>query len=301
MESSDNIGNVLSRFYSLYGRPQEGPPENLDITNIIHGQSQIQGDITLLQQICDDTKVYRDFVRCRDLVEDIAVRLSESSKFVEELDKVLTEIDINENYLTNGIFWYTLASSLDPSGSKQSHAELLLPKEIPLPFRHMLQLQGSLIFRLFISLVYMKESIIQDILQQGNSSKLPTLILCRQLLNCEYIRHLRNALSHADFDTNVGGIVFRDNEVWYGATPAFLDWLCIWVFTIHTSVFLFYKKGATNKDSALINLGMESADWSRLINIGEEFIIISPMHFNKIHSHIGIFQPVFIRLKAFFL
>ena len=242
MGSSDNIGNVLRRFYSLYGRPQEYPPENVIISDIIPGFNQIQGDINLLQRICDNIKAYRDFVRCRDLVENLAMRLSDSSMFVEEIDKVLTEIDINVNHLTNGVFWYTLASSLDPSGSKQTHVKLLLPKEIPHPFRHMLQLQGSLIFRLYISLVYMKESVIQDILQQGNSSKLPTLILCRQLLNCDYIRHLRNALSHADFDTNVGGIVFRDNEVWYGASPGFLDWLCIWVFTIHHILILVLQK-----------------------------------------------------------
>lgn len=238
MESSDNNGNILHRFYSLYGRPQEGPPVNLNISDIIPGFN----DIILLQRICDDTKVYRDFVKCRDLVENIAVRLSESSKYVEELEKVLTEIDINVNHLTNGIFWYTLSSSLDPIESKQTHTELLLPKEIPLPFRFMLQRQGSLIFRLYISFVYMKEGVIQDIFQQGNFSKLPILNLCRQLLNCDYIRHLRNALSHADFDTNVGGIVFRDNEVWYGATPGFLDWLSIWVFTIHQICVLVLKK-----------------------------------------------------------
>lgn len=243
MESSDNIGNVLRIFYSLYGRPQECPPENVIISDRIPGFNQIQNDIKLLQRICDDTEAYRDFIRCRDLIEDISVRLSEAYKFVEELDKVLTEINIKENHLTNGIFWYTLASSLDPS-SKQSHAKplLLLPKEIPLPFRHVLQLQGSLIFRLYISLVYMKESVIQEILQQGNSAKLPTLILCRQLLNCDYIRHLRNALSHADFDINVGGIVFHDKEVWYGATPGFLDWLCTWVFTIHHILILVLQK-----------------------------------------------------------
>lgn len=242
MKSSDKIGNVLRKFYLLYGRPQEGPSEDLNVTDITPGFRQIQDDINLLQRICDDTKSYRDFVKCRDLIEDLAARLSEPSKFVEELDMVLTEIDINENHLTNGIFWYTLASSLDPNGNKQSHAELLLPKEIPLPFRHMVQLQGSLIFRLYISLVYMKEGVIQDILQQGNTSKLPTVLLCRQLLNCDYIRHLRNALSHADFDTNVGGIVFRDNEIWYGATPGFLDWLCIWVFTIHHICVLVLQK-----------------------------------------------------------
>ncbi len=79
----------------------------------------------------------------------------------------------------------------------------------------------------------MKEGIIQDVLQKGSSLRMPTLILCRQLLNCDYIRRLRNALSHADFETSIAGIVWRDNGVWYGATPGFLDWLCIWVFTIH--------------------------------------------------------------------
>lgn len=244
MKSSDNIGNALRRFYSLYGRPQEGPPENLNVTDIVPGLSQIQDDIDLLQRICDDTKVYRDFTKCRDLIEDLAVRLSKSSEFVEELERVLTEVDINESHLTNGVFWYTLASSLDPGRGMQSNEQLLLPREIPLQFRHMLQLQGSLIFRLYISLVYMKEGDIEDILLQGSSSKLPTLILCRQLLNCDYIRHLRNALSHADFDTNAGGIVFRDNGVWYGATPGFLDWLCIWVVTIHhICILVLQEKG----------------------------------------------------------
>jgi len=217
----------------MYGMPQEGPLGDINISDVVSESVRIQADADLLQKICNDEKIYREFKKCRDLIETLAERLSESSVLVEELQDILFQVDINKYQLTDGIFWYTLAASRDPRADKRNHAELLLPKEIPFLFRHILQVQGSLLFKLYITLVYMKEGVIQKILKKGNSSRMPVLILCRQLLNCDFIRHLRNALSHADFANSIAGIVFCDNAIWYGATPGFLDWLCTWIFTIH--------------------------------------------------------------------
>ena len=79
----------------------------------------------------------------------------------------------------------------------------------------------------------MKSGAIEKILSAGNQAKKPTLILCRQLLNCDYVRHLRNSLSHASFRSTIAGINFKDNNFECVATPGFLDWLCSWVFIIH--------------------------------------------------------------------
>jgi hypothetical protein len=48
---------------------------------------------------------------------------------------VLSKVEIKEYRQTNGIFWYTFAASLDPQKNKQTDGELLLPLEIPLPYR----------------------------------------------------------------------------------------------------------------------------------------------------------------------
>ena len=79
----------------------------------------------------------------------------------------------------------------------------------------------------------MREGAIGDIITAGSAERLPILGLCRKLINCDYVRHIRNALSHADFSPCMAGIVFRDNDCLYIASPGFHDWLCIWLFIIH--------------------------------------------------------------------
>ena len=55
-----------------------------------------------------------------------------------------------------------------------------------------------------------------------------------------------------------------------------------------TSQFIFYIHAHRFALSKKLENGI--TDWSRLTNMGKEFIIISPMHFDRVHSHIGIFQ-----------
>ncbi len=127
----------------MYGRPQEGPSEQVNISEIVH---EADLDIDLLQRICNNTLVYQEFTKCRDIAEKVAARLTKSPKLVEELEEVLSLININEYHLSNGIFLYSLALSLDPRGTEQTQADLKLPKEIPLPIRNVLQTSGIVNF-----------------------------------------------------------------------------------------------------------------------------------------------------------
>lgn len=193
----------------------------------------------MLSKICDNP-IDKKFCKCRELLEKIADLLSDSTLLLKELEEISDHIESEIINLSNGIFWYTLATGLEPN--KKNDQDLKLPDKIPYFFRKQLQVQGALIFRLYIALVYMKSGAIEKILSAGFQAKKPTLILCRQLLNCDYVRHLRNSLSHANFRSTIAGINFKDNNFECVATPGFLDWLCVWVFLIHYNCICVIEK-----------------------------------------------------------
>ena len=206
----------------------------MNLAEILPQSDSIQEDLELLRFFLSNDTVRRDFERCRDILEQIATALTDSTTFLRELQNLNFPAKAELDYLTNGIFWFNLASQLHPD-AKMKTDNLSLPGQIPEPLRRSLQIQGALVFKLYIGLVYMREGVLADILTAGSTARMPTLGLCRKLLNCDYVRHVRNALSHADFSPCMVGIVFRDNGYLCIASPGFLDWLCIWLFTLHFS------------------------------------------------------------------
>jgi hypothetical protein len=234
MKAQDALGDLLRRFYRTYGIPDEGPPDGLNLSELIPQTDSIQRDSDLLKLFLSNNTVQGDFERCRDILEQIATALADSTAFLQELQSLNMQAAIEMDRLTNGIFWFTLASQLYPNAKTKS-ADLSLPVQIPKPFRRSLQIQGALVLKLYIGLVYMREGVLGDILAAGSAARMPIIGLCRKLLNCDYVRHIRNALSHADFSPCMAGIVFRDRGYLCIASPGFLDRLCIWLFTLHHS------------------------------------------------------------------
>jgi hypothetical protein len=234
VKAQDDLVELLRRFYRTYGRPGEGPPDGLNLAGLIHQTDSIQQDSDLLRLFLSNDTARRDFERCCEILEKIATALSDSTAFLRELQDLNLQAEVELDHLTNGIFWFSLASQLHADTETKSN-DLSLPTQIPEPFRRSLQIQGALVFKLYIGLVYMREGVLGDILAAGSVARMPTLGLCRKLLNCDYVRHVRNALSHGDFSPFMAGIVFRDNGYLCIASPGFLDWLCIWLFTLHYS------------------------------------------------------------------
>ena len=241
MKAQDELGDLLRRFYRTYGRPEEGPPDGMNLAEVLPQSGSIQQDSDFLRLCLSNDTARKDFERCRDILEQIATALADSTTFLQELQNLNLPAKPELDNLTNGIFWFTLASQLHPDAKTKSD-NLSLPTEIPEPFRRSLQIQGTLVFKLYISLVYMREGVLADILTAGSTARMPTLGLCRKLLNCDYVRHVRNALSHADFSPCMAGIVFRDNGYLCIASPGFLEWLCIWLFTLHYSCMCVFGK-----------------------------------------------------------
>ena len=134
--------------------------------------------------------------------------------------------------LSNGVFWFSLASSLD----KRKHGLPTTPfdkhMDLPLPLKIRLTVEGTLVFRLYIALVYMREGLLSDLITQGARAGKPCCGRVNKLLNSDYVRRIRNALSHGSFSSCIAGIAFRDDNGTIVATPGFLNRLCTWLMLI---------------------------------------------------------------------
>jgi len=235
----DAVGNLLREFYSVYGMSDEGPPQDLNVSAVLGTDDFPKDDYELLTSALSDNTLRREFLNCRNLLEDLANRLT-----TEELLHEMSSISLSDREaeeLSSGVAWFTMAASLD----KRQDGSLITPFDeqlaLPLPLKIRLVVQGSLVLRLYIALVYMREGALNNVVSRASRSGNPCSARVQKLLNSNYVRYIRNALSHGTFSTCVVGIVFRDEEskkkTIVVATPKFLEWLCLWLMLIQLQVF----------------------------------------------------------------
>jgi hypothetical protein len=226
----DIIGDLLRGFYSEFGMPDEGPPCDVNITAMV-GQSGIpEAEISILREALRDEAAIRQFHDCRRLIEELATRLQS-----EELLRELSGIPIPQNgneQLSSGVFWFALAGSLDSRQDGLPLAPFDGIVQLPMPVKIQMSIHGSLVFRLYLALVYMREGVLSDLIGISAKGGGRCSARVKKLLNSDYVRHIRNALSHGTFSACIAGLVFRDNGFAIVATPGFLNWLCTWLMLI---------------------------------------------------------------------
>ena len=228
---SDNIGDILRRFYAMYGMPDEGPPAGLDVTQIVGVGSLPTGECEILLNALNDQVLLRQFSGCRKILEDLATRLT-SDELMRELSSVASHSDHEFDQMLSGVLWFSLASSLDQRRDGLPVTPFDEHFEIPFSVKARLTVEGSLVLRLYVALVYMREGVLSSRIAHGARSGNPCCGLVSKLLNSDYVRRIRNALSHGSFSSCVAGIAFRDDNGLVVATPDFLNWLCTWLMVI---------------------------------------------------------------------
>ncbi len=225
----DQLGNLLRDFYAAFGTPNEGPPSEFNVTAAMGTLALPQSEEAVLRDALRDTALLRDFRDCREILDDLATRLT-SNELLRELSTVQPPSEAFEG-LSSGVLWFALAASLDrrQDGLPLSAFDGI---DLPLPVRVQLTVQGSLVLRLYVSLVYMREGPLNEMVSGGARLGKPCCGRVKALLNSEYVRRIRNALSHGSFSPCAAGIVFRDERRAIVATPGFLDWLATWLMLI---------------------------------------------------------------------
>jgi hypothetical protein len=228
--SSDNVGDLLRDFYGTFGMPDEGPPPGFNVTATI-GPGVAETELDVLRAALSDEVGRRQLRDCRATLEDLATRLTG-----EELLQELCGIPLPSGYgieqLSSGVFWFALAGSLDAREGGLAATSLDEAIDLPFPLKVQMTVHGSLVLRLYVALVYMREGILADLISESSRAGGQCSARVRKLLNCDYVRRIRNALSHGSFSPCVAGIVFRDDHGAIVATPGFLNWLCTWLMLI---------------------------------------------------------------------
>ena len=84
-DSADELGDVLRRFYGLYGIPNEGPPVGLNVSAVLQpAAATLTSDIQVLVEAMGDEALQRQFRDCRIVLDDLATRLT-SEELLREL------------------------------------------------------------------------------------------------------------------------------------------------------------------------------------------------------------------------
>ena len=148
----------------------------------------------------------------------------------------LSEIQLPSEHgyvqLESGVLWFTLAASMDSREQGLPVTPLDDKIELPLPLKVQMTVHGSLVLRLYIALVYMREGVLSDLIRESKDAGGQCSACVNKLLKSEYVRNIRNALAHGSFSSSIAGIVFCDRNVRRVATPGFLSWLCQWLMII---------------------------------------------------------------------
>jgi len=228
--TSDNLGDLLREFYGVYGRPDEGPPSGLNVSQLFDTKLVDPSELDVLRAALDDKKLRSQFLSCQRILEDLSTRLTGEELLRDLSGFSLSRRDFEE--LSNGVLWFSLASSLDRRDGSLPVTPFDTAIALPLPVKIQMTVQGSLVLRLYLALVYMREGVLSRLISQGVHAGSRCCGQVRSLLNSDYVRRIRNALSHGTFSSCVAGLVFRDENGTVVATPGFLTWLSTWLMLI---------------------------------------------------------------------
>ncbi|MCK6450126.1 MAG: hypothetical protein L6R19_04575 [Alphaproteobacteria bacterium] len=223
----DSVGDLLREFYRTFGMPDECPPPDVNVTTAF-GDHVPPEEVDILRAALADNAARRQLHNCRALLDDLATRLT-SEELLRELSGIALPAGRSVEELSLGVFWFALAGALDRRDSGLPVTPFDAKIDLPLPLKVQMTIQGSLVLRLYIALVYMREGVLAELIAASARAGGPCSGQIRRLLASDFVRRVRNALSHGSFSPCVAGLVFRDDDGAVVATPGMLNWLCTWL------------------------------------------------------------------------
>jgi hypothetical protein len=233
--AKDDVSDILRAFYAAFGVAGEGPPTELNVSMLPFTHAIPAHEYEPLRKTLRDHSLLREFRRCRTILDDLATRLT-SKELLRELSMIPTVSERQFEELSNGVFWFSLAASTDV-GQRPPAANPFGSETVDLPpmIKAKLTVEGPLILRLYVALVYIREGVLKGLIGQGVRAGGQCCKQVDRLLRCDYVRRIRNGLAHGSFSSCVAGIVFRDindSGKTLVATPGFLSQLGTWLMLI---------------------------------------------------------------------
>lgn len=241
-----NLKDTLREYYSFYGNTDEGLINDTIAIDSITINDELAAELSLLSKLLNNNKSKKDFNYCKCKLEEIATKLSANPCLIEELKLIKNDIELDINGISNGVIWFQQAQEtcLPNNNNMQDITKLV---NLDINIINSLRMQGSLILQLYIALVYMRCGPVSKILQIGSTKKCQTMDLYKKILYSDYVRHIRNALSHGSFKINIAGVYFNDEGYEIVATQKFLNQICMWLFVLYYQCILFAQRELNEK------------------------------------------------------
>src|SRR5271166_4474715 len=82
--------------------------------------------------------------------------------------------------------------------------------DLPLKVRFEMTVFGSLVLRLYITLVFIREGDLATLAAEAARARKPVSGGLQKLLRSDFVRHIRNSLAHGTFEQVIVGISFAD-------------------------------------------------------------------------------------------
>lgn len=240
MGEQQEILDLLHDFHSLFGHSgKNNIPPDFDVGKLGISITFSQAELDIMRTALADSNLRQAFAECQQIIEDLATRLTTKELVTDLAGVELTKQDFEELY--SGVLWFSLAASLDKreGGLPVTPFDDKIP--IPMGLNVRLTVEGALVLQLYISLVYMREGVLNRVISQSARNGSQCCQQIRKLLNCDYIRKMRNALSHGTISPCLAGLIFRDEASSIVATPSFLSWLSTWIMLINLQAVVACK------------------------------------------------------------
>lgn len=222
-----SVGAMVKSFYDAFGVDGEGPPADFDLS-LLDSFPIGQADREVLQHALDDAPLRRKHRECRDLLEDLANQMA-GGALLRELTECGPIAEEQFEHLVSGVLWFSLVTTLDQGDEDRLPTSTFRGLDLPLPVRIRMTIHGSLVLRLYLALVYIREGDLRSVVEAAARERKPVAGRLLKLLSCDFVRHIRNSLAHGTFRPTIAGLRFVDEGTTIVATPGFLSHLATWL------------------------------------------------------------------------
>ncbi len=130
----DQLGALLRAFYASFGAPGEGPPLGIDVTTMLGMATPLESELAPLRDVLANETAQRDIQTCREHLGAIWPTVT-SDAFLREVSGDVLVRDDEFEMLSSGVFWFSLAESLDRRDASGLPLSSVPGLEVPLPVR----------------------------------------------------------------------------------------------------------------------------------------------------------------------
>lgn len=177
-----------------------------------------------------EEKRVNQFIKAKILLNNLIEDMT-NGKLISQWHRIIHLENNSADQIGQSVFWHRILCELHSSSdtvNKLLIHECRTEEEKSIMFYS--ALTGIHILKSYLAFVYNREILLKYLNKATiDKAENDSVMKLKRFLCCDYIRHIRNALSHGSFEIFVGGVIFIDKQEKVYATPSILEKLSSWM------------------------------------------------------------------------